>query len=240
MTTLPIAETFSSIQGEGHWVGTPMRFVRLAGCPVGRRATEDYTHYHLTEAPLPTVATFPILSTGSPGSKCQTYDGRFFDCDTDFSTHTYKSAQELVGETWERHICLTGGEPLIHQRSLVSSGFFAEAFAKRIQIHVETSGTVELVEPLMHDTRLWVACAPKAGYLHSMIIRADEIKLLVDEHFDPQKLPEGVLNHERVFLSPINFENEVNQENVTRARGWLRDYPHWRLSAQYHKLLGLR
>lgn len=232
---LPIAETFHSIQGEGHHVGTPMHFIRLAGCPVGKKATDEFDNQQeVTAYPL------VVLENGLPGSKCQTYDGRFFDCDTDFSCHTYKSAQELVGETWEKHICLTGGEPLIHQRNLVSSGFFAEAFAKRIQIHVETSGTVQLVEPLYHDTRIWVACAPKAGFLPEMIVRADEVKLLVDEHFDPSKLPLGVYNHPRVFLSPINEEKTVNQENVARALGFLRDFPHWRLSAQWHKYLGLR
>jgi organic radical activating enzyme len=34
-TTLPIVETFHSIQGEGFWVGTNAFFIRLAGCDVG-------------------------------------------------------------------------------------------------------------------------------------------------------------------------------------------------------------
>jgi organic radical activating enzyme len=35
MMTLPIHETFQqTIQGEGYWVGTPVDFIRLAGCPV--------------------------------------------------------------------------------------------------------------------------------------------------------------------------------------------------------------
>ncbi|MCG9893510.1 MAG: 7-carboxy-7-deazaguanine synthase QueE [Thermosynechococcaceae cyanobacterium MS004] len=34
--TLPIHETFQqTIQGEGYWSGTPVDFIRLAGCPVG-------------------------------------------------------------------------------------------------------------------------------------------------------------------------------------------------------------
>lgn len=32
MTTLRVAELFSSIQGESHWAGYPCTFVRLAGC----------------------------------------------------------------------------------------------------------------------------------------------------------------------------------------------------------------
>jgi organic radical activating enzyme len=35
-TTLVIDETFQqTVQGEGHWVGMPCDFIRLAGCPVG-------------------------------------------------------------------------------------------------------------------------------------------------------------------------------------------------------------
>lgn len=34
--TLPIHETFQqTLQGEGYWAGTPVDFIRLAGCPVG-------------------------------------------------------------------------------------------------------------------------------------------------------------------------------------------------------------
>ncbi len=34
-TTLPIVETFHSVQGEGAWTGTNAFFIRLAGCDVG-------------------------------------------------------------------------------------------------------------------------------------------------------------------------------------------------------------
>ncbi len=36
MQTIPVHETFQqTIQGEGYWAGTPVDFIRLAGCPVG-------------------------------------------------------------------------------------------------------------------------------------------------------------------------------------------------------------
>ncbi len=35
MNRLPVLEIFPTIQGEGHWTGTPATFVRLAGCDVG-------------------------------------------------------------------------------------------------------------------------------------------------------------------------------------------------------------
>jgi organic radical activating enzyme len=35
VSTLPVVETFHSIQGEGFWTGTNAFFIRLAGCDVG-------------------------------------------------------------------------------------------------------------------------------------------------------------------------------------------------------------
>jgi organic radical activating enzyme len=167
---------------------------------------------------------------------CQTWDGRYFRCDTDFSCHTYKTVSELVGETWERHVCLTGGEPLIHERRLVELGFFQQMFAKQIMIHYETSGTVQTIFDI--DKRVWVAVAPKHGCLNSMLERADEVKYLVDENFD-EKRTYVHFAHQTIFVSPINNEKEVSQENVQHALKILKTHPTWRLSAQWHKFLGL-
>lgn len=98
MTEYPIVETFASIQGEGRWTGTPMYFIRFAGCPVSRDGL------------------------------CTSWDGHPFQCDTDVKTHERLSIQELVDRTagWER-ICFTGGEPLIHDLSPLMCALDREA-----------------------------------------------------------------------------------------------------------------
>jgi 7-carboxy-7-deazaguanine synthase len=243
---LPIAETFHSIQGEGTYVGTPMHFIRLSGCPVGKKATEVYVR-NVEEVgrakgiEIKAISPLPIYP-----SMCQTWDGRFFPCDTDFSCHTYKTVDELIGETWEKHICLTGGEPLIHQKSLIEQGFFQQAFQKGIQIHIETSSTVMLHPDLQHDKRIWISTAPKFGYIEEMLMLADEVKILVDETFTAIQAAEVLQwvreknNPQQIFLSPINDEKEVNFKNVQRCLEILWDHPTWRLSCQWHKLLNLR
>jgi len=230
---LPIAETFHSIQGEGTYVGTPMHFIRLAGCPVGKKATgEFHDRQEVGAYPLP---IYP--------SKCKTWDGRTFVCDTDFSCHTYKTVDELIGETWEKHICLTGGEPLIHQKSLLEQGFFQAAWVRGIKIHIETSGTVMLI-PQLRDHRWWITVAPKWDCKKEMLELADEIKLLIDEDWDELKweqLSGPIITHTtNIFVSPINEEKTVNQENVGLALAVLRSHPTWRLSCQWHKFLNLR
>lgn len=228
--TLPIAETQHTIQGEGEHAGRPMHFIRLAGCSVGEAQPTSTAGEGVGDP-------FPILSTGRTAFRCHTWDGRPFWCDTDFRKNTDISVDALVSDTWENRICLTGGEPLMHQQKLIQLGFFAKFWERNVAIHVETSGTVMLHPSLQFEARLWVTVAPKQGCLPEMLENACEVKFLVDEHFDPSQLPERVLRHRNVFLSPINGEKEINERNMELTRGWLRKFPHWRLNVQVHKYL---
>jgi 7-carboxy-7-deazaguanine synthase len=229
---VPLAEHFHSIQGEGFWVGTPMHFIRVAGCAVGVKATSDFIGFN--------HGTIPILDNGLRGSKCKTYDGRYFDCDTDFSNHLKVPVQALVNETHEEHICLTGGEPLAYQKQPWFSEFLELAYGAHKQIHVETSGTV-LLERGPWRSHLWIAVAPKHNYLPQMLVRADEIKFLVDEKFDMNLLPPDLdESSTHIYLCPINGEKEVSQRNVAICMHLLSSRPGWRLSAQWHKFIGVR
>lgn len=236
---IPIAETFHSIQGEGEHVGRPMHFVRTAGCPVGKKATKDFGNA-MNEVEIAFQDIFPILSNGLNGSKCQTWDGRYFDCDTDFSSHEFKTPEELLTDTWERYVCLTGGEPLVHQQHLISMGFFQQFFQAGKRINIETSGTIMLDRRLWFEGALWITVAPKFGCLDEMIYHASELKFLVDENFDPNKLPISVKKHNNVFLSAINNEKTISPENQERTYKQLKNFPHWRMSVQLHKLLGMQ
>ena len=231
---LPVAEVFESIQGEGFWTGQPMRFVRLAGCPVGRKASQDWGKEQTPQA----LEGHPILSNGTDGSMCRTWDGRYFCCDTDFSVHTYAGVDELLN-THLQHICLTGGEPLIHQQRLIELGFFRDAFAADKMVHIETSGTVQLLPCFIDDKRVWITVAPKHGYLDKMIFRANEVKLLVDENFTKCIIPTEIMRHQQVYLCPINEETEVNQHNAKLAVELAMKF-NWKVSCQWHKMLGLR
>jgi len=223
--TLPLAERFHSIQGEGTYTGTPMHFIRLAGCNVGQFVTDSQ---------------LPVLQSGKLAATCKTYDGREFFCDTDFSLNARWSPEALIDDTYEQHICLTGGEPLLHQKNPALNRLFVAAAKREIMIHIETSGTIDIDWNLFDlGPEIWISCAPKFGYLPNMIDNADEIKLLVDENFDLTKIPEG-LERKRVFLSPVNNEKDVINENLWKAIEILKSHPGWRLSAQLHKYIGVR
>jgi len=233
-TDLPIAEIFSSIQGEGQWVGTPMLFVRLAGCNVGKPARA-----------LKITDPFPILPTGKEASVCTSWDGRSFPCDTDYGMKFKATPQTIMGmleDSGENHICITGGEPLLHHVQI--ENLFALANRADVMVHIETSGTIR-PQPLGTFKKLllpgyWITCSPKINALDEMIIRADELKLLVDEGFNESRLTPAMSSHKNVFVCPINNISEVKHDNVERCLQLLKSHPNWRLSVQLHKFFGWR
>lgn len=215
-----IAEMFLSVQGEGYYTGTPMFFVRLAGCSVGK--------------PIP---------GGNPSyvEECTLYDGRKFLCDTNFRRTQTLSIEQVVEQLPHvNHISITGGEPFNQQAAVKE---LVDAVRTFVKPHIETSGTVEpswLFDPTYRD--VWVTVSPKLGATPMMMARANEIKFLVDEDFDPVVAEDMLrgLNNVYVWLQPVNFENEMDTGNVQRCLQLLEKYPSWKLSVQLHKVLGVR
>ncbi|SRR6266403_126180 len=249
MKKFPIAERFTSPQGEGLYAGTLMYFIRFAGCSVGKKLSDSerrgweqkIDHFHSKENELLAVYT----------EKCCTYDGREFLCDTDFRTKEALTMKELLDGIPKGvgHICLTGGEPLNQPLSEFFDFIGSETDYK---VHVETSGTVSMEDTWPEYTAadsleawheggwLWITVSPKKGLLSEMIGIANEIKLLVDENFDVEKIPDDIKDHRLVWLQPINTEFEVDRRNLDRCLSLLQEHKNWRLSSQMHKTWRVR
>ncbi len=228
----PVAEMFYSVQGEGERTGQHMLFLRLAGCNVGRY--ED------------PADTFSI---------CTTFDGRTFQCDTDYHARLRLSAQSIAEQLKEMApdsavLSITGGEPFLHKGLLqLLKTLLAEPFIEGI--HIETSGTYPIspvIGALRADSewqgegkRVWVACSPKKGFLLSNLEYINELKFLVDEHFNEDAV--AVIVGERheipVWLQPVNTTDNVDDANLQRCREICSRHPNWRLSIQLHKILGV-
>lgn len=243
----PISEIFTSPQGEGQFAGCMMTFIRLAGCSVGKPyPKERYQSQQMqTSVGLEDISPeFPIYV-----EECHTWDGRGFPCDTDYRVKERLTCNQIVERIPSNveHICITGGEPFIH--NLVPLAMVVANNKKKI--HIETSGTVHLHKAFpsldqlvgiaggVHiiQSEIWITVAPKLGLLTEMAERANEIKVLVDEHFDPTKLPSEVLKHPLVYLMAINYEFTVKPENMKLVMKWHKQYPQWRIGLQLHKVL---
>jgi len=207
-----VKEIFYTLQGEGAHAGRAAVFCRFAGCNLwsGREADR---------------AT----------AICQF-------CDTDFvgvdgtGGGKFDSAQALAaaieakwpaGSTGKRLVVCTGGEPLLQ----IDADLIAALHRCNFQIAVETNGTV--VAPPGLD---WICVSPKAGA--ELVQRGgDELKLVFPQPgVEPEKFE--ALDFRHFFLQPM--DGPRSEENTQFALDYCLDHPHWRLSLQTHKLLGIR
>jgi 7-carboxy-7-deazaguanine synthase len=203
---LPVVETFHSVQGEGTFTGTPMHFIRLAGCPLQR------------------------------GGTCVNFDGRPFLCDTNVEKRMEFDEPEIIHfieDSWEKRICITGGEPLIHDLTYL----IEEARIRGIVAHLETSGCIQ-----SYPINCWITCSPKSGFFARAVSDADEVKLLIEWETELLTILPRVELHPNVFVQPIwDADHEKFKLNLQKCLNVLRMQPwKWRLSTQVHKFLGLR
>lgn len=222
-----IAEMFVSPQGEGLYTGALMQFVRLAGCTVGRPIPKEESE----RLGLPFYMEL-----------CHAIGNRPFYCDTNFQRSARMEAPEILAaflQSHAQHLCITGGEPLVQDlRDLL---FVMWSVMPRMHsIHIETSGTRMPIGGIDTLKDAWVTISPKEGAYADMLERADELKLLVDETFEWDALPEQVRTHPLVWLQPINDEHALIPQNVERCLKLQREHPECRLSLQMHKVIGVR
>lgn len=236
----PVAEYFTSPQGEGVYTGTLMTFIRLAGCTVGKHlpaigSMESTEPMKLVNFGKNVHIPIPLWQ-----EKCTAYDGREFLCDTDFQKKMSLSVgviMDVIPKGVE-HLCLTGGEPLMHDIMPIVRA----AHLKGMQVHVETSGTISLgrgltYEEQVHASKIWLTVSPKFRALPGMLLRANEIKLLIDENFNEELVPGEVFVCPNVYIQPINGTHEVSKENLHRTLEVQRRHPTWIISLQLHKVM---
>ncbi|HED66196.1 MAG TPA: 7-carboxy-7-deazaguanine synthase QueE [Planctomycetes bacterium] len=119
----PVFEVFSSIQGEGLFVGTPQVFCRFAGCPLRCRYCD-------------TPASWECPEPGAARARVRTR------CGETRVERGAPTAERLAGWVREldpehdRAVSLTGGEPLLHAPFLLE---LADELAPRA-LHLETAG----------------------------------------------------------------------------------------------------
>jgi 7-carboxy-7-deazaguanine synthase len=229
----PIAECFNSPQGEGAFAGSLFTFIRFAGCNVGKPYTVEQRaeiNAKLAGSELPILAPYM--------ERCETQLGISFSCDTRYSL-SYKASVEQLVQSCEGalRVCLTGGEPLLHDLLPLMAALHAQGK----KLHLETSGTHALDTIRNCGMEVWIAVSPKIGCLSSSLELADELKILVGPEFaevEFGKLYGAYMD--KVWLQPINYEHAIDMTNVRRCLALQEKYPLCRLSTQAHKLWDVR
>ena len=144
-TTIPVAEQFDSIQGEGRYMGHPAVFLRTAGCNLlcGGAAAADA--YEGTKYEDRTRAMAESLGGDEPGTwVCDTI-AEWLDGDGRSVEELYRAWDDAgFLEKLDRgaHVVLTGGEPLLHQEALTAFLDHLAANGHEPFVEVETNATV--------------------------------------------------------------------------------------------------
>ncbi|MDR1756053.1 MAG: 7-carboxy-7-deazaguanine synthase QueE [Culturomica sp.] len=157
-------------------------------------------------------------------------------CDTD---HGEGSEMELtailsyIRPFPAKWIVWTGGEPSLQLNNEVLSFFRKEGYLQAI----ESNGTRPLPELL--DYRVISPKGANPAYAKALNPRAEEVRLPVKKG-DPLPPVELLPQASCYFLSPVFEEQEAKtRENILYCVACIKEHPHWRLSLQMHKLIGI-
>lgn len=209
--TLPVSEVFPTIQGEGHWTGTPAVFVRLQGCDVGCPWCDTKHTWSLDHR----EASFENLTVSALVARVEAVSGVI------------------------RHVVITGGEPLMHNidpliRAFVSVGYRVQVETSgtrpppREQCWLTVSPKIGMPGGYGIDQE----CLRRADEIKHVIGKAAHARQLADLiaplGFD------GDLNGPRVYLQPVSMSAKATRDAVAECMA-----RNWRLSVQTHKVAGI-
>ena len=215
----PVTDIFYSLQGEGHFVGYPMAFVRLAGCSV----TECHIRKECDEAPWKSREQLDA-------------DGivvRVRDVVTEA-----RMRSPVVRTAGDQHaggsliVCITGGEPTDHDLTPLLSALRDAGH----RLHLETSG----VRPLTGIPFEWITVSPKtkdyvqrSGHTLKVVVRPEWSEL--EAWREVEQYDQGTEFFHRYLQPTTLLGRPANAEAVTRMLlgGW--NAGRWALSIQAHR-----
>ncbi len=206
-----VKELFLTLQGEGVRSGRRAVFCRFAGCNLWSGREQDRA-----SATCKFCDTDFVGTNGAGG-------GKFADA---------AALADAIAGFWGddealRYVVLTGGEPMLQ----VDDALIHALHDRGFEIAIETNGTLGV--PRSID---WICVSPKAG--STTVQRSgDELKLVWPQPGSDIDTMEG-WDFAHRLIQPM--DDARSAENIRACVDLVIDRPHWRLSLQTHKLLGIR
>ena len=207
-----VKEIFYTLQGEGANAGRPAVFCRFAGCNLWSGREQDRAD-----------AICQFCDTDFVGTD-GTLGGKFRNAEL---LAAQIEAQWPEGDTENRFVVMTGGEPLLQ----VDDTLIASLHAKGFRIAVETNGTIAAPQGID-----WICVSPKAGA--TWVQReGHELKVVWPQPaLNLAELEAARFTHR--YLQPM--DNILRADNTRQCIDLCMQRPAWRLSLQTHKITGIR
>jgi organic radical activating enzyme len=195
-------ESFYTLQGEGFHQGKAAYFIRLGGCDVGCVWCDVKDSWDANIHPQKTIDAI------------------------------VNEALQSVPESKEKIAIITGGEPLMHDLTALTTALQKKNF----QTHIETSGA----HPLS-GTWDWICLSPKKfkAPLPGILPHANELKVVVFNKSDFDWAESFALQVNpscKLYLQP---EWDKKEQVTPLIIDYIKQHPQWRLSLQIHKYIGV-
>jgi 7-carboxy-7-deazaguanine synthase len=196
--SLPVMESFYTIQGEGFHAGRAAYFIRLGGCDVG----------------------------------CVWCDVKE---SWDASKHPQIEIEQLVKEVKAetgRLVVITGGEPLMHDLTMLTNDLQTQGF----ETNIETSGS----HPLSGSWN-WICLSPKKfkAPLPEIFAQANELKVVIFNKHDFAWAEENaakVAADCKLYMQP---EWDKREQMMPLMIEYVKANPQWQICVQMHKYINV-
>ncbi|MBP7512930.1 MAG: 7-carboxy-7-deazaguanine synthase QueE [Flavobacteriales bacterium] len=196
--------------------------------------------------PLPVMESFYTLQGEGLFTGQAAYFIRLAGCDVgctwcdvkeswDASKHPVHTVESIVAEADRypgRIAVITGGEPLMHDLSELTSALREAGF----RTHIETSGAHPVSGEWHH-----VCLSPKKfkTALPESFVRADELKVIVFNKHDLKWAEEQATQVRSSCLLFLQPEWGKREEMMPCITEYIKTHPRWRVSLQTHKYLNI-
>ncbi len=211
-STYKIKELYYTLQGEGAQTGRPAVFCRFTGCNLWTGLEKDRPK-----------AICQFCDTDFWGMDGEN-GGKYSAIDLATKVRSLWPKQENCGQPY---VVCTGGEPLLQLDTPLIEAFHQQGF----QVAVETNGTI--APPIGLD---WICVSPKAN-TELVLTKGDELKLVFPQQGAAPPRYEH-LDFQHFFLQPMDGPDL--KRNMALTMQYCLENPHWRLSLQTHKIIGLK
>ena len=256
---MKINEIFLSLQGEGHFSGTPAVFIRFSGCNLRCPFcdTQHESGKEMTEEEIVTqVASFSakhvVVTGGEPALfltetlvdalhaahkivAVETNGTRLLPKNVDWITLSPKFAFFKKSDQG------TSDSPVISVVSSTPSSTISSIPVVSSAVS-SASNVPTTVHAVASDASDAVLIASKTSFAAVVLPRCDELKAVFTSAADFAAVEKEYLAIPATFryVQPCDTgEPELNRRITEEAVRWCQNHPYWSLSVQLHKLLGL-
>jgi len=232
--TLPVMESFYTLQGEGFHQGRAAYFIRLGGCDVGctwcdvKESWDEWKHQRFT------VEDIVMKAIGDTRGMRDTGYG-IRDAGSETITGNRQPATP-VRTAWlgggNRLAVITGGEPLLHNLDELTHQLHKAGF----ETNIETSGS----SPISGEWN-WICLSPKKfkAPLPELVPLANELKVVVFNKHDfewAEKYAAQVSSSCKLYLQPEWDKASIVTPLIIE---YIKQNPQWELSLQIHKYINV-